>query len=90
MLVDILEVSKGNNLALDLTGALVHESEMFLQTVEGSREQVLRKYVNILDDKPHLECKIVLIVSNNMHNAIVTTHTHPVQRDAGCAGGCCR
>ncbi|CAN5889349.1 hypothetical protein BH11PSE12_BH11PSE12_10740 [soil metagenome] len=63
MLVDILEVSKRNNLALGITGVLVHGGGMFLQILEGPHEQVLRKYVNILDDKRHSESRIVLITT---------------------------
>ena len=63
ILVDILEVSKKNNLALGITGVLVNAGGMFLQILEGPEQQVLRKYVEILDDKRHTDCRIVLITT---------------------------
>jgi len=62
-LSDILESSKKNNLALGLTGILVHGGGMFLQVLEGPSHQVLRKYTKILDDRRHTDCRIVLITT---------------------------
>lgn len=58
---EILETSKRNNVALGITGILVHGGGMFLQVIEGPQEQVMRQYVKILDDKRHTDCEIVLI-----------------------------
>jgi Sensors of blue-light using FAD len=62
-LADILEKSKKNNAELGITGILVCGGNMFLQVLEGPQEQVLRKYVRILDDKRHADCRIVLITT---------------------------
>ncbi len=62
-LSNILESSKKNNLALGLTGILVHGGGMFLQVMEGPSHQVLKKYTEILDDRRHTDCRIVLIAT---------------------------
>lgn len=62
-LSDILESSKKNNQALGLTGILVHGGGMFMQVLEGPDHQVFRKYTEILDDKRHADCRIVLITT---------------------------
>lgn len=62
-LSDILEKSKKNNAGLGITGILVHGGGMFMQVLEGPDDQVMRKYVKILDDVRHSECRIVLITT---------------------------
>ena len=62
-LSDILESSKKNNLALGLTGILVYGGGMFMQVLEGPDHQVFRKYTEILDDRRHADCRIVLITT---------------------------
>lgn len=62
-LSDILESSKKNNQALGLTGILVHGGGMFMQVLEGPDHQIFRKYSEILDDRRHADCRIVLITT---------------------------
>jgi hypothetical protein len=64
-LLDILQSSKKNNPAIGITGILVHGGGMFMQILEGPDRQVLRKYVEILDDPRHAECHLVLITTTD-------------------------
>jgi hypothetical protein len=58
---DILQASQRNNASLGITGVLVVGGRMFAQVLEGPEEGVLRKYVRILDDPRHGDCRILLI-----------------------------
>lgn len=58
---DILQSSRANNLALDITGVLVHGGGLFMQTLEGPEENVLPLYVKIMRDQRHENCRIVHI-----------------------------
>ncbi len=49
----ILQQSQGNNTKRDLTGVLAFNSKIFLQGLEGSREQVNDLYARLLHDKRH-------------------------------------
>ncbi len=60
-LQDILESSRRNNSALDITGILVHANGMFMQVLEGPEQPTLRTYVKILDDQRHSDCQIAYI-----------------------------
>jgi hypothetical protein len=62
-LVGILETSKSNNAVLGITGVLVYGAGMFMQILEGPEHQVFHKYVDILDDKRHTECRVILITT---------------------------
>jgi len=55
----ILESSRRNNPALGLTGVLIHGGGVFMQVLEGPEQAVLRMYLKILDDKRHINCKII-------------------------------
>lgn len=57
----ILESSRRNNLALGLTGVLIHGGGLFMQVLEGPEQAVLRMYLKILEDKRHINCKIIYI-----------------------------
>jgi hypothetical protein len=58
---DILKVSQKSNAASGITGVLLHGGGMFMQVLEGPEHTVLRKYVKILDDKRHDDCRIIHI-----------------------------
>ncbi|MHB1300730.1 MAG: BLUF domain-containing protein [Burkholderiales bacterium] len=58
---DILQSSRTNNLALDITGVLVHGGGLFMQTLEGPEENVLPLYVKIMRDPRHENCSLVHI-----------------------------
>ena len=49
----ILQQSQANNLKRDLTGVLAFNSRIFLQGLEGSREQINELYSRLLHDKRH-------------------------------------
>lgn len=49
----ILQQSQVNNLKRDLTGVLAFNSKIFLQGLEGSREQVNELYSRLLLDRRH-------------------------------------
>lgn len=62
---DILKSSQRNNSATGLTGVLVHGGSLFMQLLEGPEQAVLRKYVKILDDRRHSDCRILHISPAN-------------------------
>ncbi|MCY7370371.1 MAG: BLUF domain-containing protein [Polaromonas sp.] len=49
----ILQQAQTNNHRRDLTGVLAFNSKVFLQALEGSREQVNELYARLLHDKRH-------------------------------------
>lgn len=49
----ILQQSQANNQRRDLTGILAFNSKIFLQGLEGSREQINELYTRLLQDKRH-------------------------------------
>lgn len=59
----ILESSKKNNQALGITGILLHGGGMYMQVLEGPDHQVFSKYLEIIGDKRHADCKIILITT---------------------------
>jgi Sensors of blue-light using FAD len=61
VLKEILLISRKNNSAAGITGALVHGGGMFMQVLEGPEQNVLRTYMKILDDKRHTDSRIIQI-----------------------------
>lgn len=57
----ILQSSRRNNAALDITGVLVYGGGLFMQVLEGPQQAVLRLYVKILDDRRHSNIQIIHI-----------------------------
>ena len=49
----ILQQAQGNNHRRDLTGVLAFNSKVFLQALEGSRDQVNELYARLLRDERH-------------------------------------
>ena len=57
--------SRRNNLASSITGILMYGGGMFMQVLEGPEQDVLRKYVRILDDPRHRDAQILYISPAN-------------------------
>lgn len=62
---DILLSSRRNNSASNITGILIHGGGLFMQVLEGPEQDVLRKYVKILDDPRHSDAQILYISPAN-------------------------
>lgn len=62
---DILLSSRRNNSADSITGILIHGGGLFMQVLEGPEQDVLRKYVKILDDPRHSGAQILYISPAN-------------------------
>jgi hypothetical protein len=62
---DILLSSRKNNPVSSITGILVHGGGLFMQVLEGQEQDVLRKYVKILDDPRHSGARILYISPAN-------------------------
>ena len=65
---DILAVSQRNNAEHGLTGALLFNSQYFLQWLEGSRTAVNERFRVIGTDKRHYEAEILDYVAINRRN----------------------
>lgn len=59
----ILKSAEKNNPALGLTGILVFGGDVFAQVLEGPERGVLEKYVEIMADNRHRNCRIVYITT---------------------------
>ncbi|MEO7887758.1 BLUF domain-containing protein [Polaromonas sp.] len=59
----VLKSAEKNNPPLGITGLLVFGGGVFAQILEGPEQAVLQKYVNILSDKRHHNCRIVYITT---------------------------
>jgi hypothetical protein len=62
---DILESSRRNNPARQITGVLIHGGGLYMQVLEGPEQEVLRQYVKILDDPRHSDARIIHISPAN-------------------------
>ncbi|MEE3717982.1 BLUF domain-containing protein [Tumidithrix elongata RA019] len=58
-LVNILEKSERNNLAVGITGMLCFGDSMFLQVLEGNRRVVSQTYNRIIGDKRHTNAELI-------------------------------
>lgn len=52
-LKSILEISRANNEASDITGILMYHNRTFIQLLEGPKEEVLSTYERIKNDDRH-------------------------------------
>jgi len=59
----ILKSSKKNNPSLGITGVLVYGGGVFAQVLEGPERDVLKKYVEIMTDTRHRNCRIIYITT---------------------------
>lgn len=57
---DILGVGRKHNRRRGITGALLCRSDLYVQLLEGPREQVTRTFARILDDERHIDVELVL------------------------------
>lgn len=56
---DILGVGRKHNRRRGITGALLCRSDLYIQMLEGPREQVTRTFARILDDERHSDVALV-------------------------------
>lgn len=56
----ILEQSRRNNPRQGITGVLCYTSEVFIQVLEGGRDEVCELFNNIVRDGRHLDLRILL------------------------------
>lgn len=61
-LASIMSVSRRNNKARDITGALVYDESWFLQVLEGERRAVWERFSRINEDDRHGGCLLVEMV----------------------------
>ena len=59
----VLKSAAKNNPPLGITGLLVYGGGVFAQIIEGPERAVLQKYVNIITDSRHHNCRIVYITT---------------------------
>jgi hypothetical protein len=59
----VLKSAAKNNPPLGITGLLVYGGGVFAQILEGPEKAVLQKYVNVITDKRHHDCRIVYITT---------------------------
>lgn len=57
----ILETSRTNNAALEVTGVLCGGHHDFIQVLEGPEHHVIKLYARILDDPRHSDCVLLSI-----------------------------
>ncbi|MDO9113098.1 MAG: BLUF domain-containing protein [Polaromonas sp.] len=57
----ILKSAEKNNPPLGITGLLVFGGGLFTQVLEGPEQNVLKKYVKIMADPRHRNCRLVYI-----------------------------
>ena len=62
---DILAISRKNNEAWGITGALCYDQNFFLQCLEGPRERVNTLYRQILSDERHQQ--VTLLDYSDLH-----------------------
>lgn len=58
-LLDILKVSRENNLSKDITGLLLYKGGNFMQALEGPEELVMALYETIRQDPRHKDVSII-------------------------------
>lgn len=59
----VLKSAEKNNPLLGITGLLVFGGGVFVQILEGPEQAVLQKYVKIMGDRRHRNCRIVYITT---------------------------
>ncbi|MFM8745543.1 MAG: BLUF domain-containing protein [Aestuariivirga sp.] len=60
MIEDILESSRINNPARGITGILCHSGDVFIQVLEGSRDEVCDLYNSIVRDQRHANVRLLV------------------------------
>ena len=64
-LASILSLSRRNNEAANITGALVYDESWFLQVLEGERRAIWQTFARINEDERHAGCLLLEIVDAN-------------------------
>ncbi len=59
MIEDILERSRVNNPARGITGILCHSGDVFIQVLEGGRDEVCELYNSIVRDQRHANVRLL-------------------------------
>jgi hypothetical protein len=59
----VLKSAEKNNPLLGITGLLVFGGGVFAQILEGPEQAVLQKYVKIMSDRRHRNCRLVYITT---------------------------
>ena len=67
----ILNTSKQNNAQSRITGALIYRQDFYLQFLEGPRDQIIKTYERILQDKRH--CEIVKLREDETHRKMFSS-----------------
>lgn len=60
-LADILAVARKHNRLRGVTGLLVARNDLYIQMLEGPREQVTRTFARIMDDERHSDIGLVWV-----------------------------
>ena len=60
MIEDILEKSRINNPAHGITGILCHSGDVFIQVLEGARDEVCELYNSLVRDDRHVNVRILV------------------------------
>ena len=60
MIEDILEKSRVNNPAHGITGILCYSGDVFIQVLEGARDEVGELYNSIVRDQRHANVRIIV------------------------------
>ena len=56
---DILDLSRGNNKKLEITGCLVYHNDAFIQILEGEKKAVKKTFTKIKNDVRHTEITLM-------------------------------
>lgn len=62
-ITSVLKSAEKNNPPLGITGLLVYGGGVFAQILEGPEQAVLQKYVSIITDTRHRNCRLVYITT---------------------------
>ncbi|APZ47746.1 hypothetical protein BW723_16220 [Polaribacter reichenbachii] len=65
VITEILESSRKNNAALEITGCLLYHNYIFLQLLEGEKENVNELFETIKKDERH--SNVTLIIEENIN-----------------------
>ena len=60
MIEDILDKSRVNNPAHGITGILCYSGDVFIQVLEGARDEVCELYNSIVRDQRHANVRIIV------------------------------
>jgi hypothetical protein len=60
MIEDIVESSRQNNPARGITGILCHSGNVFIQVLEGGRDEVCELYNSIVRDQRHAQVRLLV------------------------------